>query len=322
MQQENPDFVGPKPNSVLITLAKLLLPLVLQQQQLKVTASDRSVGVIRRHANSNTVVVSNHSDRCDSLVVAALSSQCGQDFSYLAAREIFDRNKGILGWIMQHCGVYSVIRGEPEDIDSKAETISLIVEGERPLIMFPEGDATGQDRVAPLEEDGIENLFEAQGLLLELDYIPKSVVLVPVAINYTMSNGAIEALNDRVRALEFKLGLPYQMSSIQVRILRMVGALVDQLECTFGTLAPTSHLNARLRHVIRHIVNTLAHLYGFKLGSSLTMSEANMLYNVRAGLRRLKTQPLSDSFFSHRLRDENANAGEALLKPLQDLVIL
>ncbi len=320
--QVKSDFIEPRPNPFLIGLAKLFLPLVLHQQQLKVIASARSVSLIKRYANLNAVIVANHSDRCDSLAVAALSKHSGQDFHFLAAREVFDKNGGIIGWIMQRCGVYSVIRGEPEDLDSKTETIALIVEAERPLIEFPEGDVTGTDGIAPLKADGIQNMFEAQRILMETDYIPKSVTVLPIAIYYSMSNDAVYALDERIRNMDEKLGLHYQMSSIQVRILRLVSTVVDQLECTFGTLAPTSHLNARLRHIIRHVVTTIGHLHGFKSADATSMSESQMLYSVRALVRRLKSQPWADNVFAQKLLGNNADKSEELLGPMQDLAIL
>lgn len=120
------DFIQPTTNPLILSLVKAMVPIVLKLEKLEVRPSEHCIEVVKSTKDSPVVLAVNHIDRCDPSVVASLSLKCQEDFYYLAARELFDENLGLRGWLMQNSGVYSVIRGTPEDKESKAETISLI----------------------------------------------------------------------------------------------------------------------------------------------------------------------------------------------------
>src|SRR4029453_13717614 len=211
------DFKPPLDNSAVLSLAKALLPLALHMEQLDVRASAHCLTTIRR-LPGQTVILANHSDCSDPTTFFTLAKLSGEDFYYLAARELFDQDFGLRGWLLQNCGAYSVIRGEPPDLESKENTISLIVEGRRKLVMFPEGDVSGQDDlIYPLKEDGIRNLFEAQKRRLEKS-ANEPVFLLPVAAYYQVTDDALKDMERCISRLQAQLGIPVQSGALASKV--------------------------------------------------------------------------------------------------------
>ena len=187
-------FLAQKYNAFVATICKWSVPYFLRRNQLDVRVSQECLKELERLNKSNVVILLNHSDRFDPLAVAELSRVAKEDFGYIASREQFDAFNGLQGWLMQRCGAYSVLRGEPEDKQSKEATISYISQSQRKLVEFPEGDVTGRDDVIlPLKQDGIRNILEAQQRLLKTGE-SEPVYLLPVAIYYEVQKDGIKAM--------------------------------------------------------------------------------------------------------------------------------
>jgi 1-acyl-sn-glycerol-3-phosphate acyltransferase len=274
-------FVPPKPNALVIEFAKAILPLVLQKEHLVVRPSPHCITSIRQLKNVHTVILMNHSDKDDPLSAAFLSKTCGEQFLYLAARELF---KGFLGWFGQHCGVYSVMRGEPEDIESRDATVSLIARGDRKLVMFPEGDVTGRDdEIMPLKVDGLFNMFEAQRKLVNQN---KPIFLLPIVAYYEVQDDAIQPLLESVSRLEAKLGLSRQGFSLESRLTHVLADFLEQIEEHYGLNSgrefPPDH---RLDQLSRQVTKSIAQYNGIDIDDE--MSEHAILYCVRGHIERM-----------------------------------
>ena len=74
------------------------------------------------------MICPNHSNRHDPQVMFALSRYAGEDFNFVAAREVFDWDQGMNGWWLQHLGCYSVVRGA-SDRESFKTSKRILVEG-------------------------------------------------------------------------------------------------------------------------------------------------------------------------------------------------
>jgi hypothetical protein len=278
------DFIPPKHNRLVIGLTQALLPLALKQEGLKLSVSANCLKHLRDLPGS-TVIMLNHSDKDDPVTAFALSKECGQDFYYLSARELFDENHGMRGWFIQHCGAYSVIRGEPADSESREATIRFIAEGKHKLIMFPEGDVTGRhDKIVPLKEDGIRNIIEAQRRIL-LAGEQRAVYLLPATSFYEVQNDALEPMANSLLRLEQSLGDVSVEESVGKRASAVVGEFVENLESEFGvTAAAELAMPDRIRHLGKHATLEIAR----KSGITVKTDEppAVILYSVRGALRK------------------------------------
>ncbi len=335
------EFIAPKPDPITLNLVKAIIPIYLQSERLAVRPSEHCMDVIRAHRDIPTVIALNHIDRCDPSVAATLSTMCGDENYYLAARELFDDNFGIRGWLMQHCGVYSVIRGMPEDAESRKATISLIAAGKHKLVMFPEGDVTGRDDVvSPLKKDGIRNIFEAQEKSLKTD-AQRAVHVIPAAIYYQVHDDAWQPLNKCLLAMEACLGLIEGSGPTETRINRVLERMLQRLEASYGVDAkghPTSahsrirhssarsalSTNARLVNLCRHIISAVANITGAQVLEDPSIHV--FLYSVRGKLLRMnETVDDMTGTFDDRLRAETIERLDTCTRDLdrvQNLLIL
>lgn len=335
------EFIAPKPNPFALSLVKALIPLNLKMEKLTVRPSQHCMDVIRSQKDIPCVLALNHIDRCDPAVAATLSTKCGDDNYYLAARELFDEDFGIRGWLMQHSGVYSVIRGIPEDVESRKTTISLIAAGEHKLVMFPEGDVTGRDdMISPLKKDGVRNIFEAQEKSLRTD--PQCAVhVIPAAIYYQVHEDAWEPLNACLNSIEGCLGINEGSGPIEIRIHRAVEKMLQRLEASYGVAAEKhssgAHssarynstraglsTNARLVSLCRQITSSVASITGAQVLENPSIHV--FLYSVRGKLIRMK-ESINDGrgMFDDRLRAETIDKLGTCMRDLdrvQHLLIL
>src|SRR6185295_10298825 len=104
-----------------------------------------------------TIICPNHPSHSDPESMFAFSAITGEDFNFLAAREIFDYNNGWNGWVIQHLGVYSVVRGAC-DRESFKTTKSLLVSGKKKLVIFPEGEISNQNDTLMTLESGVAQM--------------------------------------------------------------------------------------------------------------------------------------------------------------------
>lgn len=317
------DFIPPISHTPVLSFLKLILPIALSQQHMEVRASRNCINTVRSLAGKQTVILVNHCDRSDPVAVFALSKLCGEDFYYLAARELFDREFGSRGFFMQHSGCYSVIRGEPKDELSKRATIEIVARGDRKLIMFPEGDVTGRDdAILPLKEDGIRNIFEAQSQLQNDG--GESVYLLPLSIYYEVKPDALMPLDKAIFKLESALNLSWQRLDLEDRVVRILSCFIDHLEERYGIQSSSNAPHLRLLELCKRASEAIARANGVHIGAS--GSEARYLYSVKGQLRRLKNRgPIFGSRFGETLKDEiveRAASSRRDLKRLQELLIL
>jgi len=280
------DFLPPVDNYFAVSIAKLLLPVAKIKQSLEFRVTPECKQLIKMYAPRNTVLMFNHSDRMDPLCAYELARVCGEEFYFLASREQFDKQFGLAGRVMQILGTYSVIRGKKIDEPSAMTTISILVEGKRNLVEFPEGDVTGRnDQILPLKEDGIRNMFAAQKRLLSGG---NSLFLLPVALYYQVVGAFQKPMNDTIARLEKALGVMQPMTpgaTLESKIKNLVSLLIDALASYYGLrLAQDKSLSAQLRQLSRSITIVTAMANGIDYNAD--DSEVIMLFGVRADLRK------------------------------------
>lgn len=327
------EFIAPKPDPLTLSIVRAIVPLYLKAEKLTVRPTEHCVSVIKSQKDIPAVLALNHIDRCDPAVAAMLSTMCGEENYYLAARELFYENFGLRGWLMQHCGVYSVIRGLPEDADSRKATVNMIAEGKHKLVMFPEGDVTGRDDIiSPLKKDGIRNIFEAQEKSLKINE-QRAVHVIPAAIYYQAHEDTWEPLRSTLTQIEDGLGLVESRAPIEIRIQRCVERLLQRLEARYGVIAD-KHIhgnhsgiqhsstraalaaNARLVNLCRHIISSVANITGAQVLENPSIHV--FLYSVRGKLIRMKEVANDlDGTFADRLHAETIERLDTCTRDLE-----
>jgi 1-acyl-sn-glycerol-3-phosphate acyltransferase len=241
------DFRPPKDTPALIWLVKALLPCILkfQMQNARIEVVGDALERFARLKGKRTVICPNHPCRDDPQVMFAFSKLAGEDFNFLAAREVFDWDGGMRGWWFQHLGCYSVVRGAP-DRESFKTTRRLIVEGKKKLVIFPEGEISRQNDTIMALESGVAQMGFWALEELQKTQPSEPVFLLPMALKYTYSADVRGNIERSLARLEARLGFSGE-----------------------GSGSPY----ARLRRVAEKILLALEQEYGYKPSADATLNE-------------------------------------------------
>jgi 1-acyl-sn-glycerol-3-phosphate acyltransferase len=284
---------------------------------------------LRALKGQRVVLCPNHPTGLDPLVLFRLSSLLGEDFSYLACQEAFANP--LKGWLMQRVGCYSIIRGTA-DRDSFRMSRELLAAGERWVVMFPEGEACGQnDIVMPFQEGIAQMAFWALEDLAKKGESPRTdavrprtdavrppLYLVPVALKYAYKRDMRPEFDRVLARLERKLEVAAPSRDLDPRVLyerlRHIGeAVLVAIEKKQGLRpAKDASLDDRVQQVKEHLVSRVAASLGVKLRSGQPLLDrVRTLFN--AADRLVHDEPAGSDYERelHRRRQEE-------VRPLYD----
>jgi len=255
------DFRPPLDNPLLIGFARSFRSFVLagKMKNAEILVLGDGIERFKQFKGKHCMVCPNHSHRHDPEVMFILSCLVGEEFNFIAAREVFDWNNGWNGWFLQHMGCYSVVRGAV-DRESFKMTKHLLVEGKKKLVLFPEGEISRQnDVLLPLESGAAQLSFMA------LDELHKTkpeepLYILPVAIKYTYKNDLTSVLEDLIEKVETKLGIKNSgETSLYKRVRAASEVILKTLEEEYDLKSSAeADLNSRIMGLKSHILKTMA----------------------------------------------------------------
>lgn len=213
-----------------------------------------------------TILCPNHSYRHDPEVMFTLSCLAGEEFNFIAAREVFDWNRGFNGWLLQNLGCYSVVRGAA-DRESFKCTKSLLVAGKKKLVLFPEGEISKQnDVLLPLEGGAVQMAYWAVDELQKHQQT-EPIYIMPVAIKYTYKQNIHEHLSWCMDKLEHRLGMSnHSTESLYMRVRSAANVILAALERQYNVhAAGEASLNDRIHAVKTHALQSMAGLLDIEL---------------------------------------------------------
>ncbi len=254
------EFRPPQPSRVLIWLSQSLLPVyvsVIERLTFKFLESpDHPLKFLK---GKSVVVVINHGDRQDPLVVVALAKYMRETFYCLVAREVFDWYHGALGWLFQKLGCYSVNRGVA-DFRSIHTTHQILAHSHRKLVVFPEAEITGDEQsVHKLNSSFIHLLLESQEDIAESE--PEhSIWVLPVGVSYRLETSLEKSVSGLVRKIERRLGIGHSGKiDIETRVSTAVHKVMQNLSDGYKCASLENHPGAeQARLLARHICERIA----------------------------------------------------------------
>ncbi|HEY9784118.1 MAG TPA: lysophospholipid acyltransferase family protein [Candidatus Obscuribacterales bacterium] len=255
------DFRPPKDTPWLISLVKLLSPLYMKVSlhDTRLQIVDGALERFRKLHGQRALVCPNHSNRHDPQVMFCFSKYVGEEFNFVAAREVFDWDRGLNGWWLQHLGTYSVVRGAP-DRESFKMTKKILVEGKKKLVLFPEGEISRQnDTLMPLETGAAQLSYWAFDELKKTQ--PEATIhIIPMALKYTYPTDIKPALDHTLSLIEEKLGLRSPgKGSLYERLLAASQALLLALEKEYNLKPkPEATLLERIRVLRSAVLDKMA----------------------------------------------------------------
>jgi 1-acyl-sn-glycerol-3-phosphate acyltransferase len=197
------------------------------------------------------LLASNHCRSADPPVLGMLSLACRRFFYYLVSYHLFKTSRSA-GWWIRRFGGYSVLR-EGADREAIRTTSSLLAEGQRPIVIFPEGTWFRQnDRLGPLQE-GI-SLMVRQAL----KQAERPILVHPVAVKYWALADPQPALSARLDRLEARLGWQSQRRlDFLPRLEKLGNALLVLKEIEVFGQPGSGVLDERIRKLAEGLVASL-----------------------------------------------------------------
>ncbi|HEY9793164.1 MAG TPA: lysophospholipid acyltransferase family protein [Candidatus Obscuribacterales bacterium] len=223
------DFKPPKFNPVVMSLCKWGLPFEHFRAQIEVQVMGDGLNRFLALKNKHVVIICNHSNQYDPEVVFTFSKLAGEDFHFMAAREVFDWVFGSVGWWFQSLGCFSVVRGQgdPETLEMARQ---IIADGDHKLVIFPEGEVTrSPDFLLPLRPGTARLSLEGQERLLQHG-TKEPVFVQPIGIRWRYKYDITGWLDFIVRRIESKLGLKPTGGGLTQRVHAAAAVMLTVLE--------------------------------------------------------------------------------------------
>jgi hypothetical protein len=207
-------------------------------------------------SNKNAVALTpNHCRPCDPMVMGLLSREIGRPFHYMASWHVFMQGK-FQAWIVNRLGAFSVYR---EGIDRAAlrAATEILVEGQRPLVLFPEGVVTRTNDVLRPFMDGISLIAGAASKQRRAQSLPESVAIHPVAIKYRLLTDVEPSIRQTLDEIEARFCWQPQDLPLVERIVKAGEALLALKEIEYLGHVQRGEITERLRQLIDHILDRL-----------------------------------------------------------------
>ncbi|MEB3286191.1 MAG: 1-acyl-sn-glycerol-3-phosphate acyltransferase [Vampirovibrionales bacterium] len=238
-------FRPPKLTPMVVNTVKTLLPWMmgLPSFAIKTVFEPQDIQTLKQYQGQRLLLLPNHPSSEDPLILMDLSRHVGAMFNYVAAREVFELYHGVNGWLLQHCGVYSVIRGKA-DRESFKTTRGLLAKGERPLVVFIEGEVSSENETLIPFEGGVLQLafwaledikkedIKKEGIKPHSPHANPSETTLPplnaalVALKYFYDDGVLPVVDRALSHLEKATGLEDRSGQDAYLRFQALGAVV------------------------------------------------------------------------------------------------
>ncbi len=257
-------FVPPHEGRFWPQLLGRLTPRYLKRKHAVTNIEVRGGEIVRELQKSGhrVLIAPNHCRMSDALVLQSLATSLRQPFYVMASAHLFRGNR-FLAWVLRRLGAFSVYR---EGIDRQAiqKGIDILVKGDRPLVLFPEGALSHANDHLNVLQEGVSFIARSAAAKLEKSVDAASrpatekIYTVPVVIRYVYT-GDIEAtagamLNNIEKRLSWQ---PMQGQCLVQRIYRVGNALLSLKEQEYLGQPQTGTLDERLNRLINHILAPL-----------------------------------------------------------------
>ncbi len=169
----------------------------------------------------SVLLAPNHCRPCDPSVMIEVCRRAGVAPHTMASWHLFKQ-----GWlqrfVLRRIGAFSVYR-EGLDRQSLQAAVEILVRGDRPLVIFPEGVITRtNDRILALM-DGVSFIARSAAKKRAVADPPRDVVVHPVAIRYRYHGDIDAALHETLDSIENRLSWRPKRDSDRVKRIYRVG---------------------------------------------------------------------------------------------------
>lgn len=246
-------FIPPTRNPLLTRILQSISYLVVYfGYSIQLVIDEEDVDKVKAIADSRTVLLPNHSNLDDGLVMFLLSARLGQLFNYVVAHEAF---RGAIGKLMQVVGAYSIRRGVG-DRYSIMQTLEILQQPQCKLVIFPEGGCSYQnDTVIPFRSGALELSFKAIAKLVKQTGTVPNFYLLPVSLKYYYPDANEQAISRALSRLESTLSLK-PAGDVYSRLRTVAERVLSELETEYRVIPEDSNdWDRRITNLRKRMLN-------------------------------------------------------------------
>ena len=205
------------------------------------------------------MVCPNHSNRHDPQIMFAFSKLVGEDFNFIAAREVFEwATDPTAGYFNASAATRSYAARRSRIIQNNKTTS---VRRQEKLVLFSEGEISRQnDTLMPLESGAAQMTFWALDEMAKKDggTLPE-LPIIPVALKYTFAYDIRQSLSICLREMEARLAIKPEggVEILYPRLRKVAETLLKTLELEYGFKpAPDATWNDRITNLRGFILDS------------------------------------------------------------------
>jgi 1-acyl-sn-glycerol-3-phosphate acyltransferase len=239
-------FFPPFNGKILPKIINFFISAYLKREDGVVSVEFKGLDNLRRSISSGSgiVLAPNHCRPSDPPVMGLLSKKIGFPFYYMASWHLFMQGR-IKELILRSFGAFSVYR---EGVDRLAvkTAVEIMIAGERPLVIFPEGHITrSNDLLHPFME-GISLMVK----MADKERVKRSlspVIVHPTAIRYKLLDDVTASLNTVLDEIEQKFFWRHRELPLKERVIKVGEALLALKELEYFNEVKSGSMTERIQ---------------------------------------------------------------------------
>jgi len=268
--EEPYEFVPPGRGKLWPWLIKRMLNRHLRQAHAIHSVECREVQRIRDSiaAGHGVLIAPNHCRLSDPMLLGVLSKHIQRDLHSMASWHLFKQD-WFSGFLTRKLGAFSVYR---EGVDRQAihTAVDVLVEGKRPLVLFPEGAISRHnDELSPLM-DGTSLIARTAAKRREKNSVQEGnttggVVIHPIAIRYFFRGNLEATVTPVLEEIESHFSWYPQREKSIIQRLRQIGqALLSLKEVEYLGEARVGEFEQRVENLIAEVLARLEDKWNLK----------------------------------------------------------
>ena len=227
-------------------------------------------------AGHGVLVAPNHSRLCDPLTLSCVTKQIKRNMHAMASWHLF-KNDWLTCFALRRMGAFSVYR-EGTDRQAINTGVDILVDGQRPLVVFAEGAVSRHNDVVNPLMDGTAFIARTAAKRRKKQGLNGSVVIHPVAIRYFFQGNLEESVLPVLEEIESHLAWHSQQEKTIVERLHQIGqALLSLKEIEYLGSARTGDFYERVDQLIEESLANLEAKWSVKNGGEGVVSRVKNL---------------------------------------------
>lgn len=314
-------FYAPTPNSLVIGLVQRGIRGNIRRK-LHVTdveVSDDDLAKLEALQGKRCLLTPSHSGGWEPHMMMCLSTRLDDYFYYVAALEVFEQS-AVNRWIMPRLGCYSILRGTV-DRQSFSMTRKILAEGKRWLVIFPEGEAIGQNSMLVPFQQGVFQLA-FKGLEDARDNDPAAdLYCVPMAIKYIYLSDMTREMKESLERVEARLTLGNGdcPTDLHARLRRVCDAVLAANEKARGVKPPAgSTMDDRIQAIKQRTIEKLE--YQFDINPPMKQSPLDRIHTLFNTVDRIVYDEPPTAAYEQQLHTERVRMARATYDELWRLL--